>query len=402
MAVSKYEKDGKVFWQAYVDIRSTKNPRVRVQKRVTRIENERQAIAEEKRLIRELSEKLTKEETKGATWGEVVERWVQYRELDPGKQLAKTTLTDAEALLRNWTSHWWNKTPSELNRADGREAIQRAVDAGRSAAFCKRMKLLINMAYTWGLEERLITVPHQSPVYGVETKSDREEKVPEILTVQEIRELLRKGREQKHPWYPIWVGAIFTGCRSGELHQLKKNDIEIVSREQAIAEDRKPPYERRYGLIRVRRSWTTRFKLAGPTKAGYWRTVPVSSEFYWFLVHELKIEEKNPDSLLFPRHWAWDQGWQAQVLRAFCIANRLPSIKFHTLRACFATQLISTGIPATVVMKICGWRDFKTMQRYVRLAGIDEAGATEALHFIPTEEATMEKVVSLYKYRKNE
>jgi hypothetical protein len=63
--------------------------------------------------------------------------------------------------------------------------------------------------------------------------------------------------------------------------------------------------------------------------------------------------------------------------------------------------LISTGIPATTVMKICGWKDFKTMQRYIRFAGIDEAGATEALRFIPTQEAAMEKVVSMYDYKKN-
>jgi ribulose bisphosphate carboxylase small subunit len=59
-------------------------------------------------------------------------------------------------------------------------------------------------------------------------------------------------------------------------------------------------------------------------------------------------------------------------------------------------------IPVTVVMKICGWRDLKTMQRYIRLAGIDEAGATETLRFIPTEETVMEKVVSLFDYKKKE
>ena len=53
-------------------------------------------------------------------------------------------------------------------------------------------------------------------------------------------------------------------------------------------------------------------------------------------------------------------------------------------------------------MKIAGWRDLKTMQRYIRMAGIDEAGATEALRFIPTEEAVMEKVVSLFGGRKKE
>ena len=52
-----------------------------------------------------------------------------------------------------------------------------------------------------------------------------------------------------------------------------------------------------------------------------------------------------------------------------------------------------------MVMEISGWKDFKTMQRYIRLAGIDEAGATEALRFIPTEEAVMERVVSLYEHR---
>ena len=42
------------------------------------------------------------------------------------------------------------------------------------------------------------------------------------------------------------------------------------------------------------------------------------------------------------------------------------------------------------------------MQRYIRLAGVDEAGATEVLRFVPTEEAVMEKVVSMYDHRKRE
>lgn len=42
------------------------------------------------------------------------------------------------------------------------------------------------------------------------------------------------------------------------------------------------------------------------------------------------------------------------------------------------------------------------MQRYIRLAGVDEAGATEVLRFIPTEEAVMERIVSMYDYRKKD
>jgi len=400
MAISKYEKDGKVLWQAYVGLRSAKNRRIRVQKRVTGIESERLALAEEKKLIKELSERVIKEEAKGSTWGEVVERWVRYQELYPSGNLSKTTLIDYEALLKNWTKQWWNRLASELNRADGRDVLRFAQESGRSLGFTKRLKYKINMVFEWGVEERLIQGAQNSPVFGLSIQSEKEDKKPEILTIEEIRALLKKAQEQNHIWYPIWVGAVLTGCRSGELHELKKGDLETISREQAIEQDNKPFNERRYGLIRVRRSWNSRAKEVGPTKAGYWRNVPISSEFYWFLVHDLKIEKKQSNDYIFPRFWEWTKGEQARILRSFCVGNHLPSIKFHTLRACFATQLITTGIPPSIVMKICGWKDFKTMQRYIRFAGIDEAGATEGLKFIPTEEAVMEKVVSMYEHRK--
>jgi ribulose bisphosphate carboxylase small subunit len=50
-------------------------------------------------------------------------------------------------------------------------------------------------------------------------------------------------------------------------------------------------------------------------------------------------------------------------------------------------------------MKICGWRDLKTMQRYVRLAGIDEKGATQVLKVLPSDAAVMAEVVNIYDYK---
>jgi len=55
----------------------------------------------------------------------------------------------------------------------------------------------------------------------------------------------------------------------------------------------------------------------------------------------------------------------------------------NTLRACFATQLIRNGIPPIQIQKICGWKDLKTMQKYIRLAGIEIKGATESLRVLP-------------------
>ncbi len=50
-------------------------------------------------------------------------------------------------------------------------------------------------------------------------------------------------------------------------------------------------------------------------------------------------------------------------------------------------------------MKICGWKDLDVMTRYIRLAGIDESGATDCLKLITPREA-MDKVVDLFKTEK--
>lgn len=46
-------------------------------------------------------------------------------------------------------------------------------------------------------------------------------------------------------------------------------------------------------------------------------------------------------------------------------------------------------------MKICGWRNLKTMQRYVRLAGVEIEGATDTLKILPPAQV-MERVVELF------
>ena len=87
---------------------------------------------------------------------------------------------------------------------------------------------------------------------------------------------------------------------------------------------------------------------------------------------------------------------QAQILRQFCEGCGITSVKFHTLRACFGTQLIKDGVAPAVVMKMAGWKDLKTMQRYIRLAGIEVKGATNGLKLLPEAEV-MGRVVSLFR-----
>ncbi|MBK9039139.1 MAG: hypothetical protein IPL83_08255 [Bdellovibrionales bacterium] len=88
MAIKKYERNGKFFWQVYIDLRSRKDRRVRVQQRINGITSELKAISEEKRLTRDLTEKLNRLEAKGARWEEVIERWFRQQELFPTRKIS--------------------------------------------------------------------------------------------------------------------------------------------------------------------------------------------------------------------------------------------------------------------------------------------------------------------------
>ncbi len=402
MNIVSYEENGKTLWKYDLHVRSKADFRIRRQGNKRGFETEAAAkTAATKRLI-ELSKEVAKLEALGCTWADVVDRW----EADKMKhclngEYAKTTIMDYAQQLRNWTSMWFPRTASELNRGDGRDILRMAQDSGKSFVFVRRLKNTINMVYTWGIEERLITGVHTSPVHGIDVGKQKEEKVPEILTRDEIKILLSRARQENHEWYPHWAVALLTGLRSGELHALLWSNIDMVTEEDARAQESLPPEKRRYGMIRVVLSYNCRSRsteqAVGPTKGGYWRTVPVSGELFW-LLQEIKGKSNGREHVL-PRHWEWDRGQQADILRKFCLLVGIKSIKFHTLRACFGTQLISDGVAPTRVMKICGWKDLKTMQRYIRMAGVEEQGATEGLKFLPSDEAVMSHVVNLFEFK---
>jgi len=150
--------------------------------------------------------------------------------------------------------------------------------------------------------------------------------------------------------------------RNGELYALRWEDVDFENE-----------------TIKVERSFNFKIGEFKETKAGYWRTVPISSELRNLL---FEMKSNSISEYVLPRLELWRGGKQAKVLKHFCRFIALPEIKFHTLRACFATQLIGSGIEPVKVMKICGWKDLKTLAFYLRLSGVEEKGVTEGLKLL--------------------
>lgn len=70
-----------------------------------------------------------------------------------------------------------------------------------------------------------------------------------------------------------------------------------------------------------------------------------------------------------------------RCLRMFLLGLGLPAIRFHDLRATWATLLLSKGVEPIKVMFMGGWSDLKTLQIYIRKAGVNIKGSTDVLDF---------------------
>lgn len=349
---------------------------VRVDRKIAKIKTYEEALKIEKKLCFEVERKLIGEENRSMSWENLVEDWaLAAREGDIfARHLSKNTIWEYRCVIREFTGEWFNLRADEIDKARAwlmMDRVEREVSISRR----KRLRTALDSVFNWAVLSGRLKNIQSLPTEGYKSNRKEEEKMPEILTLQEIRTLLSFAKQMNHEWYPIWALALFTGMRSGELFALEWDAVDFENK-----------------MIYVHRNWTNREGF-GPTKGRYWRAVPMGEQLMHFM-KELKLQRANEKGVL-PRFQAWIDGAQAEILRKFCVGSGLTSVKFHTLRACFATQLIKDAIAPAVVMKICGWKDLKTMQRYIRLAGIEVKGATEGLKLLPETEV-MGRVVQLF------
>lgn len=378
MAIRKVEKNGQTLFVVTAERKSKTNTEIRVYKQRSNVLTYEEAKKVEQELFDEAVREVIARENRGQSWGLLVEEWEMALRRGEGsdRALQMSTIIDNVAALNKFTSEWNDRPASSISRVDVRQLFLKMRQEGKSRHRCKAVKNAVNGIFRWAIDYGKVKGVIQSPATAIPIEKGGEEKKPDILTLTEIRRLLDVSRATEHPWYPIWAAALHTGMRSGELHSLTWDDLDFESRK-----------------ITVNKSWNPRFRKVKTTKSSYWREVPINSELE-VLLKELKLQAGNRVHV-FPRFIEWDRGEAAKVLRRFCAGTGLKSIKFHALRACFATQLLRAGIAPVTVMAVCGWKELKTMQCYVRLSGIEIDGATDKLQFISTREA-VGKVIELF------
>ena len=381
MAIKTWEENGKLHYSVRAVAKVVTDREYCADRRDTGVLEEKDPEVVKKQLDRIYSRLLSEAKSDaiershlGCTWGELVQKWTnaleeeaKWPEIDGLRKPVKwSTARGYLQSVNDFTEAWWKKPASEITPADVEDVFLAMKRLGYSNCRMYNAKVAISKCFKWGMARRMIRGLAVPPTQGFGI-SRKESKRPEILNVSQSEFLISEAYRRGSPWRQVWKGAYHSGGRSGELFQLKRKHVDLVER-----------------MIHFEEKWNFVYKEVEDLKDGEWRHVPINDDLYDLLM-ELGAKDMGPEDYIFPRVTAWVYGSAAEPLRKFCDEIGVPSICFHTLRACWATQLLKNGVSSTKVMAMGGWSDPETMHRYVRLSGIELDGATDSLSTGPKE-----------------
>ena len=315
-------------WNAF---HSQRHPitRVSVNLRRIRLKSEAEARRVEKDLVIRVNQKVTLQTD--PAWPLFLNEYFLFKR-DNG--WAAKTLADARIMLSAHTGDRWRTTKlSTINRKMVLSLVHESV-GNKSAATQQTLVKYLRGVFQYAVESSYLT---SNPAASIKVKVG--EKIKGVLTGEQVKYLLDKAKACNHPWYFHWVLALYTGMRNGELFALTWDKVNLDSKQ-----------------IKVDSSWN---KVAGfkDTKSGHDRIVAIAPN----LVHvlkELKLQSGDQHFVL-PRSRDWDKGEQARTLRLFLLGLGLPPMRFHDLRATWATMMLSNGVEPIKVMLMGGWRTLK-------------------------------------------
>lgn len=353
MAIRTILKDGKKLYEVYVNGSDARGRRI--QRKRSSIESLRKAEVIEFEMKRDLA--FLKEQKVDLRW----EEWVCHCLRMMKVQYQPSTLYSYETTLNKWVNgHFKGKELRQLTKADIHSFIFEGLPPDTTMFtrhyVLKIIKRVLQMAIDAGEMDRNITA-------GLRVKVPESEK--KVLTAKEVEVFLNQAKITNHRFYPIWIMALFTGMRSGELYALRWTDVDLDN-----------------AKISVSKSWSSKNGVTS-TKNQKSRVVPISDELMEYL-RELKLQSGDQDHVL-PHPAEWTRGGAAKVTKEFCKSIGITEIKFHDLRATFITNLLSQGTSIARVMSIVGHSDMDTTNVYLRMAAVDLTGATDCLDFmVPT------------------
>lgn len=350
MSINSYTENEKTYYVVYINGRDSRGQRI--QRRKTKIETRRKAEHIEFEFKRELAK--LKEEVVPFRWGEWFNECIQQMKIIH----RPSTVIEYQRSLNKWINHRWkDQEISAITRNEVFVTIHEVVSSDLSAQTRRNILKMVRRIFEMAVEQGHLD---RNPCNGLQVKVTEVEQ--KVLTNSEVEIFLQEAKITNHRFYPVWVLALMTGMRSGELFALLWTDVDFEAKN-----------------ISVTKQWTNRNGICA-TKTGRSRMVPISEDLLFYL-KELKLKEGLNRDTVLPLLKEWENGEQARITREFCKAIGITEVKFHDLRATFITNLLARGESLARVMAMVGHGQLRTTNGYLRRAGVEVQGGTEKLGY---------------------
>jgi len=281
-----------------------------------------------------------KNELKESTYGTYM---MLYRKHLENSDLGKTYLT-------------------RLKAADLQRFYNAKVDAGYSSKTIRHMEVIINSALKQAQKEKVIM---ENP-NEFTTLPKRKAYKAEVLTADEVKLLVEKSKHEEI--YPIVITAIFTGMRKGEIMGLTwKDSIDFENGRihvmQSMCRVMQEPDEN--GVTRAT------YQLLEPKNATSNRFIPMTDVVREALIMQKKWQEKQRElygelyeenDLVFtkPNGHHISPRDIMDKFHAYLQKYGVTDCRFHDLRHCFASLLLTTGVGMKVTSELLGHSTIST------------------------------------------
>lgn len=166
---------------------------------------------------------------------------------------------------------------------------------------------------------------------------------PETLGYYSINDIAKlkeyfKGKK----FEPVFMFALYTGCRRSEVAAVTVSDIDFSSM-----------------TIKIRNIKTE------SDAHNAFRYISINNQLYPVLIKQI---EEVKTGVLFPWFAKITDSQASKIMKKACNETGVAYKRFHGLRHTMATFLIAQGVNVRDVMSIMGWTELATAERYTHLA----------------------------------
>ena len=341
----------------------TRLPAARFRKGISTLAEAKRVYAE---LVVAVNDLLKREVV--PTWTVFLDQY--FKDISDRNALNKGTIYNRDKVIKYHTLEaWGTKCIDEITTQDIHKLLNDRFSE-KSESHKKFFVKCLRSVFLYALEQGKIM---RNPTPLIKFKVS--DKIKSGLNEEQILTLLRRAQELDWVWYPHYAVALYTGMRNGEMYALTWDKINLEQRQ-----------------ILVNCSWSSKDGYKS-TKSGDDRIVEIPKPLLPLLT-ELKLQSGG-NSFVLPRLSKWDKGEQARELRFLLKAIGLPEIRFHDLRASWATLLLGKGVAPSKVMSMGGWKDMDMMMIYMRKAGINIKDSTACLDDMSIHGVQSGKLIAL-------